>query len=67
MGLEPGKRRIGETLIDRGLLNERSVQIILLRQEYGDSRLFGEIATSLNYLAHNDLYECLTSNSAEML
>ena len=51
--------RIGERLINRGFMSESSVNVVLLRQEFGDSRLFGEIATSLNLLSKSDLSEFL--------
>ncbi len=51
--------RIGENLVNKGLMSESSVNVVLLRQEFGDSRLFGQIATSLNFLSKTDLSEYL--------
>lgn len=48
-------KKIGQTLIEEGFLTEQNVHIVLLRQEFGDSRLFGQIAASLNYLSRQDL------------
>lgn len=59
MILNSSERRIGETLVDLGFMEEKNVRIVLLRQEFGDQRLFGEIATSLNYLAERDLHKAL--------
>jgi len=50
---------IGETLVNRGFMSEKSVNIVLLRQEFGDNRLFGQIATSLNLLSDDNLSEYL--------
>lgn len=59
MVLNSTRRKIGEALVDKGYMSERNVNVILLRQEYGDSRRFGEIATSLNLLSEKKLFECL--------
>ena len=53
--------RIGENLIKNGYMTTNSVDVVLLRQEYGDNRLFGQIATSLNLLTEDHLTICLKS------
>jgi hypothetical protein len=47
--------RIGESLLRYGAIGQRKVKIILLRQECGDSRYFGEIAVALHYISENTL------------
>ncbi|MBB6479140.1 hypothetical protein HNR50_000773 [Spirochaeta isovalerica] len=49
------QKKIGQALVDKGFLTEKNVHVVLLRQEFGDSRLFGQIATSLNYLSPKEL------------
>ena len=57
--LNATENKIGETLVLEGFMTEKSVDVVLLRQEYGDSRLFGQIATSLNFLSEDNLFEYL--------
>ncbi len=47
--------RIGESLLRFGAIHQREVKIILLRQECGDSRYFGEIAVGLQYISEETL------------
>jgi len=53
------ENRIGETLIQNGFMSEHSVDVVLLRQKFGDSRLFGQIATSLRLVTEDHLTSCL--------
>jgi len=58
--LSSASKKIGEALVEEGYLTENHVHVVLLRQEFGDSRLFGQIATSLNYLSSQELEQILT-------
>lgn len=60
MVLNSTKQKIGEALVEKGYMTERNVHVVLIRQEFGDSRRFGEIATSLNLLSEKNLFECLS-------
>lgn len=60
MILNPTKQKIGEALVKKGYMTEKNVSVVLIRQEFGDSRRFGEIATSLKMLEEKDLVECLS-------
>jgi len=62
-GFKMSEGLIGETLVNIGFMSEKSVNIVLLRQEYGDNRLFGQIATSLNLLSDEKLSELLKKYS----
>jgi hypothetical protein len=52
---------IGEVLVQNGYMSVHAVDVVLMRQEFGDSRLFGQIATSLNFLSEDHLFEFLKS------
>jgi hypothetical protein len=57
--IEVTDSKIGETLVESGYMSSESVEVVLLRQKFGDSRLFGQIATSLNFLTEDNLSKCL--------
>lgn len=59
--IDSSEKKIGQRLVTKGYMSEKSVKVVLMRQEYGDSRLFGQIATSLNLLSTENLSECLKS------
>jgi hypothetical protein len=46
--------RIGEYLVEIGILSKSQVTTVINRQQAGDARLFGEIAMELGYLADNE-------------
>ena len=47
--------KIGETFVRQGIMKDFQVKNILLRQQHGDVRLFGEIAVDLRYLPEKSL------------
>lgn len=49
------EEKIGETLIRFGAIKQRQVNVVLHRQQCGDSRRFGEIAVALKYIGSNTL------------
>ena len=46
--------RIGEFLVDMGIMSDTQVATVINHQQAGDERLFGEIAMELGYLADNE-------------
>ena len=46
--------RIGEFLVDMGIMSDTQVATVINHQRAGDERLFGEIAMELGYLADNE-------------
>jgi hypothetical protein len=46
--------RIGEFLVEIGLMSNTQVSTVINHQKAGDERLFGEIAMELGYLADNE-------------
>ena len=46
--------RIGEFLIEIGIMSDTQVATVINHQQAGDERLFGEIAMELGYLADNE-------------
>ena len=49
MDLKAHKQTIGAFLVSIGALTQKQVNDVLIRQKEGDTRLFGEIAISLQY------------------
>jgi hypothetical protein len=46
--------RIGEFLVEIGVMSDTQVATVINHQQAGDERLFGEIAMELGYLADNE-------------
>ena len=46
--------RIGEFLVEIGVMSDAQVATVVNHQKAGDERLFGEIALELGYLADNE-------------
>ncbi len=46
--------KIGEYLVQKGVMSASQVATVINRQKAGDERLFGEIAMELGYLADNE-------------
>ena len=46
--------RIGEFLVEIGVMSDTQVATVINHQRAGDERLFGEIAMELGYLADNE-------------
>jgi hypothetical protein len=46
--------KIGEYLIEKGVMSSTQVATVINRQKAGDERRFGEIAMELGYLADNE-------------
>jgi len=46
--------RIGEYLVEIGAMSASQVTVVINHQKEGDTRLFGEIAMELGYLADNE-------------
>ena len=46
--------KIGEFLVEIGLMSNTQVATVINHQKAGDERLFGEIAMELGYLADNE-------------
>lgn len=53
--------KIGDNLVSKGYLKEKNLHVVLLRQEYGDTRLFGQIATSLHFISSSELEQFFPS------
>ena len=46
--------KIGEYLVQNGVMSSSQVATVINHQKEGDARLFGEIAIELGYLANNE-------------
>ena len=57
------KERIGEYLVRMREIRPNQVEIVLLRQQCGDRRPFGEIAVDLRYIRPSALYGYLAVES----
>lgn len=55
---DPGER-IGETLFRKGEIEKRHIENILIRQEHGDKRKFGQIAIALKYASRSTVLSYL--------
>ena len=58
--------RIGEGLIRIGAISKEQVNLVLKKQEQGDSRLFGEIAVDLGFVDIEAIIKYLESRSEEV-
>jgi len=47
--------KIGEFLVSIGVLTQEQVDFVLLAQQAGDTRRFGEIAVSLRYIEYTSI------------
>ena len=56
--IKPGEK-IGETLFRMGEIEKRHVDNILIRQEHGDKRKFGQIAIALKYASRTTVLSYL--------
>ena len=55
------EQKIGQALLQRGVLDEKSIDAVLKLQRAGDKRLFGEIAIDLGVLDVRELMDYLRS------
>jgi hypothetical protein len=62
INIVPGEKT-GQTLLRLGLIKERHVNNILIRQTHGDSRKFGQIAVALHYLRANIMSKYLRESN----
>ena len=60
------EEKIGEKLIRCKVLEPYHVQNVLIRQQHGDKRLFGEIAVDLGYLPLKTLETHLQRKGPDM-
>ncbi len=58
-----GPHRVGTCLVRRGFLAPGQLEDVLLRQQDGDPRRFGEIAVKLGYVTDAQLRKCLVTTS----
>ncbi len=55
------EEKIGETLLRFKAIESYQIENVLIRQECGDRRRFGEIAVDLRYINRQSLDSCLKS------
>ncbi len=53
------EERIGERLQRFNILESYHIKNVLIRQQHGDKRLFGEIAVDLGYIRPKTLESCI--------
>ncbi|WP_319561543.1 hypothetical protein [Marispirochaeta sp.] len=57
------QEKIGESLLRMEEIYPHQIENILLRQQCGDKRRFGEIAVDLRYIDSKTLESCLSASS----
>ncbi|MBN2511218.1 MAG: hypothetical protein JXB03_13140 [Spirochaetales bacterium] len=58
--------RIGEKLLRHRIIDTYHLNNVLIRQQHGDRRRFGDIAVDLGYIARNTVEGCLQTSGTDL-